>query len=44
MVLTALFFVMLSIAGDWLKYDDDDVSAVSEEEILNLSGGGMHCT
>ncbi|XP_018016174.1 ubiquitin carboxyl-terminal hydrolase 14 [Hyalella azteca] len=30
--------------GHWLKCDDDDVTAVTEEEILRLSGGGdWHC-
>lgn len=28
----------------WFKFDDDDVSSVSSEEILRLSGGGdWHC-
>ncbi len=26
--------------GHWVKYDDDDVSMVTEEEVLKLSGGG----
>eukprot|EP00455_Lapot_gusevi_P048395 TRINITY_DN667_c0_g2_i2.p1 TRINITY_DN667_c0_g2~~TRINITY_DN667_c0_g2_i2.p1 ORF type:complete len:481 (-),score=190.35 TRINITY_DN667_c0_g2_i2:230-1672(-) len=26
--------------GDWVKYDDDVVSTVSEDEIKNLAGGG----
>lgn len=26
--------------GDWIKLDDDVVSAVPEEEVLKLSGGG----
>ena len=30
--------------GIWLKCDDDNVTAVTEEEILKLSGGGdWHC-
>ncbi|KAF2344043.1 hypothetical protein FHG87_025201, partial [Trinorchestia longiramus] len=30
--------------GHWLKCDDDEVSAVTDEEILRLSGGGdWHC-
>ena len=28
------------IADDWVKCDDDDVTAVSAEEVLKLSGGG----
>ena len=32
---------VLSMIGNWIKYDDDDVSLVTEEEILKLSGGGM---
>ena len=27
--------------GNWIKYDDDNVSAVPAEEVLKLSGGGM---
>lgn len=27
-------------AGEWLKCDDDDVTPVTEEDILKLSGGG----
>ena len=30
--------------GHWVKYDDDDVSMVTEEEILKLSGGGWAIT
>ncbi|XP_042237979.1 ubiquitin carboxyl-terminal hydrolase 14-like isoform X2 [Homarus americanus] len=30
--------------NEWLKCDDDDVTAVTEEDILKLSGGGdWHC-
>jgi ubiquitin carboxyl-terminal hydrolase 14 len=29
-------------AGEWFQCDDDDVSLVSEEEILKLSGGGQY--
>lgn len=28
--------------GEWFQCDDDDVSLVSEEEILKLSGGGQY--
>ena len=35
------FVVIVSIAGDWLKFDDDDVFVVAEEDILKLSGGGL---
>ena len=31
---------VVSMIGNWIKYDDDDVSLVTEEEILKLSGGG----
>lgn len=27
--------------GEWLQYDDDKVSPVDEEKVLQLSGGGM---
>ncbi|XP_055371484.1 ubiquitin carboxyl-terminal hydrolase 14 [Condylostylus longicornis] len=31
-------------SGSWVKFDDDMVSSVTEEEILRLSGGGdWHC-
>jgi len=30
--------------GDvWLKCDDDQVSPVTSEEVLKLSGGGTYC-
>ena len=32
--------VNTSYIGHWVKYDDDDVSMVTEEEVLKLSGGG----
>lgn len=28
-------------ADDWLKYDDDNVSPCTSEDVLKLSGGGM---
>ena len=27
--------------GNWIKYDDDNVSAVLAEDVLKLSGGGV---
>ncbi|XP_037068997.1 ubiquitin carboxyl-terminal hydrolase 14-like [Pollicipes pollicipes] len=32
------------LASGWVKFDDDNVTAVTEEDILKLSGGGdWHC-
>ena len=28
------------ITGNWMKYDDDTVSAIPADEVLKLSGGG----
>ena len=39
--MTCKCMVVLLIAGEWLKYDDDEVSVVLEEDILKLSGGGL---
>ena len=30
------------IVGHWVKYDDDEISMVTEEEVLKLSGGGKY--
>lgn len=31
-------------AGEWLMFDDDNVTAVTDEDVLKLSGGGdWHC-
>lgn len=27
--------------GEWLMFDDDNVSPVTEEDVLKLSGGGI---
>ena len=35
--------VCVVVLDIWLKLDDDNVSEVSEEEVLKLSGGGMVC-
>lgn len=36
--------LLLIIIGRWLKFDDDKVSEVTEEDIKKLSGGGdWHC-
>lgn len=43
-VVCRLSFVMLALsshAGEWLQYDDDKVSPVEEEKVLQLSGGGV---
>jgi hypothetical protein len=31
----------LGSPGEWLQYDDDKVSPVEEEKVLQLSGGGI---
>lgn len=31
------FFVL----GEWLMFDDDNVTAVTDEDVLKLSGGGL---
>lgn len=32
------------ISDEWFKYDDDDVSMVTDEDIKKLSGGGIIIT
>jgi hypothetical protein len=36
-----LMALLASHPGEWLQYDDDKVSPVEEDKVLQLSGGGM---
>ena len=35
-----IFCLFFCYADQWFKYDDDDVTMVTDEEIKKLSGGG----